>query len=168
MQNAKDTFYLTLQQRLTALNPARTTVIRGQRRTGTLVTENEMPTAQVPLDIFRLAWTARSIDRTGALPLVTMQCEIRYATDGSHAAAGMDRGRLMCAMDSELAAALAQTPHSTPMLDCSATDSGSAPTPMRTSIFWAAPVFGPLKPTGERLERIATVEVFAYQEAGEL
>src|SRR5438270_10511987 len=143
MQNAKDTFYLTLQQRLTAINPARTTVIRGQRRPGTLVTENEMPTAQVPVDTFRLAWTALSIDRTGTLPLATLQCEIRYATDGSHAAAGMDRGRALAAMDFELAAALAQTPHSTPKLDCAATDSGVAPAPMQTSIFWSAPIFAP-------------------------
>ena len=168
MQNAKDTFYLTLQQRLTAINPARTTVIRGQRRPGTLVTENEMPAAQVPVDCFRLAWTALSIDRTGALPLATLQCEIAYATNGTHALAGMDRGRLLSAMDAELAAALAQQPQSTPKLNCTATDSGSAPVAMQTSIFWAAPSFGPVKITGERLERTITVDVFAYQEAGEL
>ena len=168
MQNAKDTFYLMLQQRLTALNPARTTVIRGQRRPGSLVVENELPTAQVPLDCFRVAWTALAIDRTSALPLVTMQCEIRYATDGSHTVAGMDRGRALAAMDSELASALAQSPQSTPKLDCTATDSGSVPTPMQTSIFWAEPVFGTLKTTGERLERSATIEVFAFQEAGEV
>jgi len=168
MQNAKDTFYLTLQQRLTALNPARTIVIRGQRRPGTLVTENEMPTAQVPLDAFRLAWTALSIDRTGALPLVTMQCEIAYVTDGTHALAGMDRGRLLAAMDAELVTALAQTPQSAPKLNCTATDSGVAPTPMQTSIFWSAPTFNAAKTTAERLERTATIDVFAYQEAGEL
>lgn len=168
MQNAKDTFYLTLQQRLTAINPARTTVIRSQRRPGTLVTENEMPAAQVPVDCFRLAWTALSIDRTGALPLATLQCEIAYATDGTHAFAGMDRGRALAAMDAELAAALAQAPQSAPKLNCTATDSGSAPVAMQTSIFWAAPAFGPVKTTGERLERTVTVDVFAYQEAGEL
>jgi hypothetical protein len=168
MQNAKDTFYLTLQQRLTAINPARTIVIRGQRRPGTLVPENEMPSAQVPLDCFRLAWTALSIDRTGTLPLATMQCEIAYATEGTHALAGMDRGRALAAMDAELAAALAQTPQSAPKLNCAATDSGAAPVPMQTSIFWAAPTFGATKATGERLERTATLEVFAYQEAGEL
>lgn len=168
MQNAKDTFYLTLQQRLTAINPTRTVVIRGHRRPGTLVTENEMPTAQVPLDAFRLAWTALSIDRTGALPLVTMQCEVAYATDGTHALAGMDRGRLLAAMDAELAQALAQSPQSAPKLDCTQTDSGAAPAPMQTSIFWAAPAFGPVKAIGERLERTVTIDVFAYQEAGEL
>ena len=43
MQNAKDTFYVTLQSRLAALNPARTIVVRGVVRPGTLVEENELP-----------------------------------------------------------------------------------------------------------------------------
>ena len=37
MQNAKDTFYLTLQSRLAALNPSRTVVLRGVVRPATLV-----------------------------------------------------------------------------------------------------------------------------------
>ena len=45
MQNAKDTFYTTLQSRLAAMNPARTIVVRGVVRPGTLVDENELPTA---------------------------------------------------------------------------------------------------------------------------
>jgi hypothetical protein len=167
MQNAKDTFYLMLQQRLAALNPQRVIVLRGQLRPGALVVENEAPTAHVPVECFRLAWTTLAVDGTSAIPLATMQCEIRYATDGSRTMAAMDRGRLLSAMDSELAAALAQSPQSTPKLNCTATDSGSAPTPMATSIFWSQPVFAPLAATGERLERTATVHVFAFQEAGE-
>lgn len=167
MQNAKDTFYLTLQQRLAALNPARTLVLRGQLRPGTLVEENETAATQPPADTFRLAWTALSLDCSCALPLATLQCEIRYATAGTTANVGMDRGRLLSAMDAELANALAALPHSAPKLDCTATDSGSAPVPMATSIFWAAPVFAALQSTAERLERSATVAVFAYQEAGE-
>ena len=93
MQNAKDTFYLTLQQRLAALNPARTLVLRGQLRPGTLVEENETAATQPPADTFRLAWTALSLDCSCALPLATLQCEIRYATDGTAANVGMDRGR---------------------------------------------------------------------------
>jgi hypothetical protein len=97
MQKAKDTFYLMLQARLATLNPARVVVLRGQLRPGVLVEENETPTGQVTHDTFRLSWPAVSIDRSGALPLASMQCEIRYATDGSSAAAGMDRGRMTAA-----------------------------------------------------------------------
>jgi hypothetical protein len=39
---------------------------------------------------------------------------------------------------------------------------------MATNVFWADPVFGAASATDERLERTATVQVFAYQEAGEL
>jgi hypothetical protein len=50
MQNEKDTFYMMLQSRLAALNPARTIVVRGVVRPGTLVDENELPSAWVPVD----------------------------------------------------------------------------------------------------------------------
>ena len=167
MQNAKDTFYLTLQQRLAALNPQRILVVREQRRSGTLVVENEAPTAQVPLDCFRLQWTSLSLDRTSAMPLVALTCEISYATDGTRPMAGMDRGRLLSAMDSELASALSQPPLSTPKLDCTASDSGTAPVPLATNVFWSEPAFAAITATGERLSRTASVQVFAFQEAGE-
>jgi hypothetical protein len=111
MQNAKDTFYTMLQGRLAALNPARTIVLRGLERPGTLVEENELPTAQVPVDAFRLQWTALQVTSASPLPWVAMECSIEYATDGSPGNGGMDRGRLLAAMDAELAAALGAEPH---------------------------------------------------------
>ncbi len=48
--------------------------------------------------------------RRGRLPLVTMECEIRYATDGDSGNGGMDRGRLLAAMDAELVAAVGAAP----------------------------------------------------------
>ena len=44
--------------------------------------------------------------RTGAVPLVAMTCSIRYGTDGDADVGGMDRGRLLAAMDAELGIAL--------------------------------------------------------------
>ena len=168
MQNAKDTFYITLQQRLAALNPARTLVVRGVIRPASLVEENELPTAAEPTDAFRLHWTALAVDAQSPMPLVAMECAIDYSTDGTEANGGMDRGRRLASMDAELAAALAQTPHSAPKLNYTAAGPGIAPTAMATRIFWAAPVFSPAKAINERLARTATVQVFAYQEAGEL
>ena len=98
MQNAKDTFYVMLQSRLAALNPARTIVVRDVVRPGTLVDENELPTAWIPVDAFRLQWTGLQVNRAGPLPLVAMECSIQYATDGSSGNGGMDRGRLLAAM----------------------------------------------------------------------
>jgi hypothetical protein len=164
MQNAKDTFYLMLQGRLATINPARTVVLRGLIRPGILVVENELPSASPPTDAFRLEWTGLHTTTASPLPLVALECAIHYATDGSPGNAGMARGRLLAAMDAELAAALAQHPHAVPKLNYTTTP----PTTMATNIFWANPVFAASLTTGERLSRIATVQVFAYQEAGEL
>jgi hypothetical protein len=168
MQNAKDTFYLTLQSRLAALNPARTIVVRGVVRPGVLVDENELPSAWVPVDAFRLEWTALHVDTEGPLSMVTLECSIRYATDGSSGNGGMDRGRLLAAMDAELATALSATPHTTTKMNYSAAIDGVAPVAMATKVFWADPTFSAATAVGERLERTATIQVFAYQEAGEL
>jgi hypothetical protein len=164
MQNAKDTFYLMLQGRLAALNPARTMVVRGTLRPGTLVDENELPTAAIPTDTFRLRWTALQIHTASPLPWVNLQCSITYATDGSTVSTGMDRGRLLSAMDAELSTALSAAPRAIAKQNHATTP----PTPMLTNIFWVDPVFAPAVAVGERLERTATVQVFAYQEAGEL
>jgi hypothetical protein len=39
---------------------------------------------------------------------------------------------------------------------------------MATNVFWSDAAFGTAVVNGERLERVATVDVFSYQEAGEL
>jgi hypothetical protein len=169
MQNARDTFYITLRDRLAALNPSRTMVLRGVTRPGVLVEENELASAAVPVNVFCLSWTGMSVDAKAALPLVTMVCEIRYATDGNAGNGGMDRGRLLAAMDGELAAAVNESPQNTVKMNYSAAaGAGAAAAPMATNVFWGDAVFGATVVNGERLERVATVEVFSYQEAGEL
>ena len=162
MQNTKDTFFLTLSSRLAALNPARTMLVRGAVRPAALVDENELPGATPPLDAFRLRWTALQMHAATPLAWLALECSISYATDGSAGSAGMDRGRALAAMDTELAEALAAPTRAVPKLDCAA----APPAPTGTNIFWAAPLFAPAVETGERLARTATVQVFAYQEAG--
>jgi hypothetical protein len=170
MQNARDTFYVTLRDRLAAVNPARTMVLRGVTRPGVLVEENELVSAYQPVDAFCLHWTGLGVDAKGALPLVTTVCEIRYATDGDSGNGGMDRGRLLSAMDGELAAAVSTAPQNVPKMNyvAAAGGSGLAPVAMATNVFWGDAVFGAAVVSGERLERVTTVQVFSYQEAGEL
>jgi hypothetical protein len=170
MQNARDTFYVTLRDRLAAVNPARTMVVRGVTRPGVLVVENELASATMPADAFCLQWAGLSVDTQAALPLVTMVCEIRYATDGDAGAGGMDRGRLLSGMDAELLAAVSAAPQSVTKKNYAgaAGGSGVAPVEMATNVFWGDVAFGAAVVNGERLERVATVEVFSYQEAGEL
>ncbi|MBB5317602.1 hypothetical protein [Tunturibacter empetritectus] len=170
MQNARDTFYVTLRDRLAAVNPARTIVLRGVIRPGVLVEENELASATVPVNAFCLHWTGLSVDAQGALPLATMTCEISYATDGDSGNGGMDRGRLLSAMDAELVAAVSAAPQSVTKRNYvgAAGGSGLAPVAMGTNVFWGDAAFGAAVVNTERLERVATVEVFCYQEAGEL
>src|SRR5258708_7464493 len=167
MQNARDTFYVTLRDRLAAVNPARTMVLRGVTRPGVLVEENELASAYQPVNAFCLRWTGLSVDTQGTLPLVTMVCEIRYATDGDSGNGGMDRGRLLSGMDGELVAAVSAAPQNAPKMNYVA-GAGGSPVAMATNVFWSDAVFGAAVVNGERLERVATVEVFSYQEAGEL
>jgi hypothetical protein len=170
MQNAKDTFYVTLRDRLAAVNPARTIVLRGVTRPGVLVEENELASATQPVGAFCLQWAGISVDAQGALPLVTMICEIRYATDGDSGNGGMDRGRWLSGMDAELVVAVSAAPQSVTKMNYvgAAGGSGLAPVAMATNVFWGDTTFGAVVVNGERLERVATVNVFCYQEAGEL
>ncbi len=166
MQNAKDTFYTTLRDRLAAVNPARTIVVRGVTRPAVLVEENERASDAVPADAFRLRWAGLKVDASSsALPLVSMGCEIRYATDGNAGNGGMDRGRLLAEMDAELVAVIRLSPQTVGKVSYSAT---APPVALGTNVFWGDVTFGGVIVTGERLERLATVEVFCYQEAGEL
>ncbi len=68
MQNARDTFYVTLRDRLAAVNPARTIVLRGVTRPGVLVEENELVSAYQPVDAFclRLGGAQRGSSRFAA------------------------------------------------------------------------------------------------------
>lgn len=151
-QGIKDTFYTALRGRIAAGNASRTIIVRGVIRPGVLVMENELPGQNTQglanVEAFCLVWKGLTVDNGSALPLVTMRCEIHYATDGSAAAAGMDRGRLLAAMDMELTAAVTTMPMNTV--------SGT------TRVFWGQPVFAEVVTEGERLLRMAEVEVYGH------
>lgn len=173
MQETKDTFYVTLRDRVAAGNPARMVVMRGVTRPGVLVEENELPSGFVPADVFWMRWTDMTVDQTGAVPLVALTCSIRYGTDGNAGVGGMDRGRLLGAMDAELAAALGAGPQGLGLRNVRKTDyravagtlgTGTAAA-LGTNVFWGDVVFGAATLAGERLERMATVVVFGFAEA---
>ncbi len=76
MQNAKDSFYMALRARLTAINPERTILLRGTVRPGILVEEAEAPFSQIPNDVFVLRWTGLAADLDLASTMAAEQCEI--------------------------------------------------------------------------------------------
>lgn len=168
MQNAKDTFYEVLRGRLAALNPERTVVVRGVTRPGVMVDANELQASAALPDCFHLQWTAEAVETKGAMPLVTMTCEVAYATAGTTMNGGMDRGRALAGMDGELLGAVRQWPQNAVKNDYSGLGNGGAVLAMLTRVWWGDVVFGPVKVERDRVMRTATVQVMSYQEAGEL
>lgn len=162
MQNAKDTVYETMRARLMAVNADRTVVVRGATRPGLIVAENELAATNLPADCFVMVWSKASVDAAGAMPLVTMECLVRYRTAGNAANAGMDRGRALAAMDAELAAMVNATPQRAAKQDFSMAKA------MGTSVWWSDVALGTAKEVDGVLSREANFTVMAYQEAGEL
>ena len=161
MENAKDTFYITLRNRLTTVNPARVMTLRAVARPGILVEEAEAAMAQLPLDVFVLRWTEMKTD--GELPsvLAQMTCEIHYATAGTQNNAGLDRGRALEEMDYEVTQLL--SPYCAQKMNYAVTPAAA----METFVFWSEVQFGPVVKLRDQLTRVATVTVFAFQEQGE-
>lgn len=167
VQAAKDTFHVGLRDRIAALNPGRTVVVRGVVRPGVVVTENELPGAGVDgialSDVFCLRWTELRVDAEGASPMLALRCEVRYATDGTASGGGMDRGRALAAMDAELATAVNGVPqHAAEVRLKEAAAGGVTSTATGATVFWGDVEFGEAVMRGERVERVAAVEVFAY------
>lgn len=161
MQNAKDSFYMALRTRLTAINPERTILLRGTVRPGILLEESEAPLSQLPNDVFVLRWLGLAMDLDLGSAMAAAECEIVYQTCGTQSFGGLDRGRALSQMDTELAAML--VPYSTPKLNYTATP----PAAMLTQVFWDAPAIAPIVAQRDRLSRSARVMVYSYQEQGE-
>ncbi|MHB8388984.1 MAG: hypothetical protein ACYDBH_05315 [Acidobacteriaceae bacterium] len=161
MQNAQNTFYITLRNRLAALNPNRTIYLRGVTRPGILVESNELVVAQPPSDVFVLRWIGLHNDPYLSEVLLQMECEIGYMTEGTTANLGMDRGAMLTEMDAELIALV--QPNTAQKMNYAP----STAVPMETRIFWTEPTFRPVKIERDRLLRTATVSVFSYEEPGE-
>ncbi len=161
MQNAKDTFYTTLRSRLATLNSERTVVVRGATRPAVLVVENELEATTEPHDTFLLHWTDEAADRTEPMPLDRATCQVRYTTRGTAELAGLDRGRVLAAMDVELRNILL------PSLAQKQNFEGDTAVTMATNIFWSSPEFGGAELKDGTITRAATVTVFALREVGE-
>jgi hypothetical protein len=101
MQAAKDSFYMALRDRLSALNPARTIVVDGETRPAIVVRENtETHFAVAQPEAFYLDWgSVKAVEETR--PILEIECEVWYSSEGA-SQAGVDRGRTLAEMDDEL------------------------------------------------------------------
>lgn len=161
MQNAKDSFYLALRTRLATVNPERTVLLRGALRPGILVEEAEAPLAQLPVDAFVMRWLGLGVDTDLGSAMVAAECEIFYSTCGTQAFGGLDRGRMLSAMEEEIIAIL--QPFYTPKFNYSVQPA----VVMQTQIFWDEPTFTPINVQRDRLSRSVKVMLYSYQEQGE-
>jgi hypothetical protein len=161
MQNAQNTFYITLRNRLAALNPNRTIYLRGVTRPGILAESNEQVTPRPPSDVFVVRWTGLHNDPYLSATLLQMECEIEYMTEGTTGNLGMNRGAMLTEMDAELVSILQ------PACAQKMSYAQSPTTPMETKIFWTEATFQPVEIERDRLLRTVTVSVFSYEEPGE-
>lgn len=137
MQFAKDSFFLTLQQRLAALNPARTVTINGATVPAVLVAENLPPALAEPQpNAFYIEWgTAAVIDgHAGDAALMSLQCVVSYCTLGT-VQSMVDRGRVLGQLDGELLAIC--QPTNTEKFDYTQSPSVD----LGTTVFWNQPTF---------------------------
>lgn len=144
MQFAKDSFFLALQQRLAALNPARTVTLNGATFPAILVVENLPPSwAEPQPNTFYIEWGAADVLRGHAnnSPLMSLDVVISYYSLGA-AASMVDRGRLLAQLDTELLEIC--QPLNTEKRDY--TQSPSAD--LGTSVFWSQPSFTEGKGSG--------------------
>jgi hypothetical protein len=173
MQFTKDTFYITLRDRLATLNPARTITLNGVTRPAVVAAENEVVVPVRPLpNAFYIEWGAAQPvpQQIGDCAIFSLECLISYHTLGT-VESGVDRGRTLAALDTELLsitqpAAAAKRDYTQTM-----------PVDLGTSIVWTVPQLGkvagseaprtealPRGTAGVRLERTASLRVFFFPE----
>ncbi|HWF39778.1 MAG TPA: hypothetical protein VG322_14745 [Candidatus Acidoferrales bacterium] len=173
MQFTKDTFYITLRNRLAALNPARVITLNGVIRPAVVVAVNEAVIPVKPLpNAFYLEWGAAQAvpQQVGDRGTFSLECLISYHTFGT-VESGVDRGRTLNALDTELITIC--QPASTTKLDYTQT----TPANLGTSVVWTTPQLGkvagseaprtealPRGTTGVRLERTSSLKVFFFSE----
>jgi hypothetical protein len=177
MQFTKDSFYMTLLERLVALNPEQTVTLNGTTRPAIIVAENELVIPIVPLpDAFYIEWGAAQVVQSSTLNkgLMAMECLISYHTFGT-VEAGVDRGRTLASLDMELLG-ICQPAWA------GKRDYAQAPSvDLGTRISWTQPSLGkvsggeastnqslPRRSEGARLERSASLRVFFFPEVDPL
>jgi hypothetical protein len=163
MQFTKDTFYMTLRSRLSALDPARVVTIEGAVRPAIYVVENEpLIAAAPPAETFALSFGAVREVKTCASaprPLLAMDCQIDYRTAGSEANLAVDRGRTLAQLDFELLEI--SSPFSAPKQDFTHTP----PLALGTQILWLRPELQPIKLIAGDVRRTAKTTLFFSPEA---
>ena len=162
MQATKDSFYLTLRGRLAQAYPARTIAMSGATRPAIVVVENEAPSVTARQhDAFYMEWGEASAVLPAISTLMAMTCAISYASAGTEQNGGLDRGRALAELESELLAIC--SPRSARKCDYS----GLSPVDLGSAIFWTNPGFRATKANPNCVAGEATLKVYFYPEVNQ-
>jgi hypothetical protein len=154
MQAAKDSFYVSLRDRLAKRNPQRTMVVDGVSRPAIVVVENEEASAGPRAnDVYYLEWGAARPSPYNGGALMTLACAISYTTAGA-SDSGQDRGRALDGLDEDLLAIC--TPPATDMNDYS-TGTGVY---LGSGVVWSAPEVGVGKAGAAQVGREVSLTLF--------
>lgn len=166
MQFAKDSFFLTLQQRLASLDPARTATVNGTIVPAIIVSENLPPSsAEAQPNTFYLEWGEAEVieGHAGGPPLMSLSVLISYYTKGS-VESMVDRGRVLSQLDRELLS-ICQPPNTEKR------DYTQSPgVDLGTHVFWGQPSLGEglkssdVKHQDARAERKAQLTMYFFPE----
>ena len=162
MQPTKDSFYVTLRDRLVAVDPNRTVTLDGTTRPAIAVAENEPPSGAPQLcDTFYLQWGNVRPANQPPGNLMQMDCTISYSTKGSTQSGSLDRGRDLAELDNDLLSIC--FPAQTVKNDYSS----GTPVPLGSNIFWTHPVLTAVKSVSPYVGREITITVFFYPEVNQ-
>jgi hypothetical protein len=163
MQPTKDSFYVTLRDRLAASDPQRTMTLNGVTRPAILVLENEAPAAASTPGAFCLRWGSARPAQTSTSPLLAMECTVSYRSSGTLANSEFDRGRELGSMDADLLTICA------PRCAAKCDYSGGSAAPLGSMLFWTRPLLAAAKEAdGQFVGREASITVYFYPEGSEL
>jgi hypothetical protein len=154
---------VTLRDRLTQAYPARTITVDGITRPALVVVENDKPSVTAPQhDAFYIEWGDAHAVRPATSTVTALNCTISYTSSGTEQNGGLDRGRMMGELESELMAIC--SPASAQK--CDYTGSGD-PVYLGTDIFWSQPTFRATKAAPGCVAREASLTVYFYPEVSQ-
>jgi hypothetical protein len=162
MQATKDTFYVTLRDRLAQAYPSRTIDVSGSPRPALVVVENDKPSVTAKQnDAFYLEWGDAHAVRPAISTLMALACKVTFATAGTEQNGGLDRGRALAEMQSELLAI------TTPSNVRKSHWTGANQVDLGSTVFWAGPTFRAIAAAAKCVAGEAAFTVYFFPEANQ-
>lgn len=163
MQATKDSFYLTLRDRLAQAYPARTITVDGITRPAIVVVENDKPSVTARQhDAFYVEWGEVHAARPAISTLMAMECAVSYASAGTEQNGGLDRGRVLSELESELLSVCA------PAVTRKNDYTGANPVDLGSNVCWSQPAFRATKAAPECVAGEASLTVYFYPEVNQV